>query len=85
MFIASLLGSIVIIWSLLKIREPSLLLGGHDGVARFLFSSRMVGTLLHADAPVFFALHGRNDQRQGTTLFCMSFSCEVFPTERNFT
>jgi hypothetical protein len=56
MFIAGLLGSIVVVWSLLRIREPSLLLGRHDGGARFLFSSWMVWTLSHADAPVLWLL-----------------------------
>jgi hypothetical protein len=56
MFIAGLLGSIVVVWSLLRLRAPSVSLGRHDGVARFLFSSWMVWTLLHADAPVLWLL-----------------------------
>jgi hypothetical protein len=56
LFIAGLLGGIVVVWSLLRLRAPSLLLGRHDGVARFLFSSWMAWTLLHADAPVLWLL-----------------------------
>ena len=56
MFIAGLLGSIVVVWSLLRIREPSLSLGRYDGTARFLFSSWMMWTLAHADAPVLWLL-----------------------------
>lgn len=56
MFIAGLLGSIVVVWSLLRLCAPSVNLGRYDGVARFLFSSWMVWTLLHADAPVLWLL-----------------------------
>jgi hypothetical protein len=56
MFIAGLLGSIVVVWSLLRLRMPSVSLGRHDGAARFLFSSWMAWTLLHADAPVLWLL-----------------------------
>jgi hypothetical protein len=56
MFIAGLLGSIVVVWSLLRIREPSLSLGRHDGAARFLFWGWMAWTLSHADAPVLWLL-----------------------------
>ena len=56
MFIAGLLGCIVVVWSLLRIREPSLVLGRHDGIARFLFSGWMAWTLSHADAPVLWLL-----------------------------
>ena len=56
MFIAGLLGSIVVVWSLLRLRAPSLLLGRHDGVARFLFSSWMAWTLAQTGAPVLWLL-----------------------------
>ena len=56
MFIAGLLGSIVLVWSLLRLRAPSLLLGRHDGSARFLFSSWMAWTLAHTGAPVLWLL-----------------------------
>jgi len=56
MFIGGLLGSVVLVWSFLRLRAPSLLLGRHDGVARFLFSGWMVWGLVHADAPVLWLL-----------------------------
>jgi hypothetical protein len=56
MFIGGLLGSIVVVWSLLRLRAPSLLLGRHDGAARFLFSSWMGWALLQTGAPVLWLL-----------------------------
>ena len=56
MFIGGLLGSIVVVWSLLRLRTPSLLLGRHDGAARFLFSSWMGWALLQTGAPVLWLL-----------------------------
>jgi len=56
MFIGGLLGSIVTVWSLLRLMHPSLLLGRHDGVTRFLFSSWMAWTLAQTDAPVLWLL-----------------------------
>jgi len=55
-FIAGLLGSIVVVWSILRLRAPSVNLGRHDGAARFLFSSWMAWTLSHADSPVLWLL-----------------------------
>lgn len=56
MFIGGLLGSIVTVWSLLRLRAPSLLLGRHDGAARFLFSGWMAWTLAQTGAPVLWLL-----------------------------
>ena len=56
MFIGGLLGSVVTVWSLLRLRAPSLLLGRHDGAARFLFSGWMVWTLVHSGAPMLWLL-----------------------------
>ena len=56
MFIGGLLGSIVTVWSLLRLRAPSLLLGRHDGAARFLFSGWMVWTLVQTGAPMLWLL-----------------------------
>lgn len=56
MFIAGLLGSIVAVWSLLRLRAPSLLLGRHDGAARFLFSGWMAWTLAQTGAPLLWLL-----------------------------
>ena len=56
MFIGGLLGSVVLVWSFLRLRTPSLLLGRHDGVARFLFSGWMVWGLVQAAVPVLWLL-----------------------------
>lgn len=56
MFIAGLLGSVVLVWSFVRLRAPSVLLGRHDGIARFLFSGWMIWALAHADAPVLWLL-----------------------------
>lgn len=44
--IANLLGSIVLVWSALRIAQPRLLFGAADTVARVLFSAWMVAALL---------------------------------------
>ncbi len=38
MLFACLMGSVVLVWSVLRILEPTTRLGRFDGVARFLFS-----------------------------------------------
>ncbi|QNA90085.1 hypothetical protein G4G28_19165 [Massilia sp. Dwa41.01b] len=56
MLIAGLLGSIVVVWSLLRIREPAQRLGRHDGAARLLFSAWMAWTLHATGAPLLWLL-----------------------------
>ncbi|WP_313175595.1 hypothetical protein [Massilia sp.] len=56
MFIAGLLGSVVTVWSLLRLRHPSRRLGLYDGAARFLFSSWMAWTLMATGAPLLWLL-----------------------------
>jgi len=56
MFIAGLLGSVVTVWSLLRLRHPSRRLGLYDGAARFLFSSWMAWTLAQTGAPLLWLL-----------------------------
>ena len=56
MFIAGLLGSVVVVWSSLRMRRPSLALGRYDGMARFLFSAWMAWTLAQGGAPVLWLL-----------------------------
>ena len=56
MFIAGLLGSIVTVWSLLRLRTPGLLLGRFDAAARFLFSAWMAWTLAQTGAPLLWLL-----------------------------
>ena len=52
--VACLLGSVVMVWSVLRIVEPSVLLGRYDGVARFLFSTWMAWALYVTGAPVLW-------------------------------
>jgi hypothetical protein len=42
---ANLLGSIVLVWSVLRLARPSLILGAADTVARVLFSTWMAAAL----------------------------------------
>jgi len=56
MFIGGLLGSIVTVWSLLRLRHPSRRLGLYDGAARFLFSGWMAWTLAATGAPLLWLL-----------------------------
>jgi hypothetical protein len=56
MFIGGLLGSIVTVWSLLRLKHPSVRLGRYDGAGRFLFSSWMAWTLAQTSAPVLWLL-----------------------------
>lgn len=56
MFIGGLLGSVVIVWSLLRLRHADRRLGLYDGVARFLFSGWMAWTLASGGAPVLWLL-----------------------------
>ena len=53
-FFACLLGSIVIVWSMLRILEPSQRLGRFDGSTRFLFSTWMVWALFTTGAPLLW-------------------------------
>lgn len=56
MFIGTLLGSIVVVWSLLRLRHPGRRLGLYDGAARFLFSSWMAWALMTTGAPLLWLL-----------------------------
>jgi len=51
---ACLMGSIVLVWSVLRILEPTQRLGRFDGVARFLFSTWMAWCLAVTGAPVLW-------------------------------
>ena len=52
--IAALLGSIVLVWSALRIARPDQRLGRHDGVARLLFSGWMAWALHATGAPLLW-------------------------------
>ena len=47
MLMANLLGSIVCVWAVLRIRDPLQVYGRYDAVGRFLFSAWQLYALLH--------------------------------------
>ncbi len=47
MLMANLLGSIVCVWAVLRIRDPQQVYGRYDAVGRFLFSAWLLYALLH--------------------------------------
>lgn len=51
---ACMMGSIVLVWSVLRLRAPSVALGRYDGVGRFLFSTWMAWTLITTGAPLLW-------------------------------
>lgn len=51
---ACLLGSVVLVWSLLRISDPQQRFGRFDGVARLLFSTWMIWTLAATGAPLLW-------------------------------
>jgi hypothetical protein len=50
--IASMMGTVVLLWSVLRLVEPTVRLGRFDGTGRFLFASWMAWALLHTGAPI---------------------------------
>jgi hypothetical protein len=51
---ACLLGSLVLVWSLLRISDPQQRFGRFDGVARLLFSTWMIWALIVTGAPLLW-------------------------------
>lgn len=47
LLMVNLLGSIVCVWAVLRIRDPQPLYGRYDAVGRFLFATWMLYALLH--------------------------------------
>ncbi|MHC8289121.1 hypothetical protein ACYZUD_20365 [Pseudomonas sp. XS1P51] len=47
LLMANLLGSIVCVWAVLRIRDPQQIYGRYDAVGRFLFSAWQLYALLH--------------------------------------
>ena len=47
LLMANLLGSIVCVWSVLRIRDPQAVYGRYDAVGRFLFATWQAYALLH--------------------------------------
>jgi hypothetical protein len=54
MLFACLMGSIVLVWSVLRLRAPDVMLGRYDGVGRFLFSAWMAWALAVTGAPLLW-------------------------------
>ena len=51
---ACLMGSIVLVWSVLRLRAASVTLGRYDGAGRFLFSAWMAWALATSGAPLLW-------------------------------
>lgn len=51
---ACLMGSVVLVWSVLRLRMTALPLGRYDGAARFLFASWMGWALAATGAPLLW-------------------------------
>lgn len=51
---ACLLGSVVLVWSVLRVSDPQTRYGRFDGVARFLFTTWMSWTLAVTGAPLLW-------------------------------
>lgn len=51
---ACLLGSVVLVWSTLRLRDPQAVYGRYDAAARLLFSTWMLWTLLQTGAPLLW-------------------------------
>jgi hypothetical protein len=51
---ACLMGSIVLVWTVLRLRAPSVRLGRYDGVGRFLFSTWMAWALAVSGTPLLW-------------------------------
>jgi hypothetical protein len=51
---ACLLGSVVLVWSALRLRDPQQRFGRYDGVARMLFSTWIAWALVQTGAPLLW-------------------------------
>ncbi|MBA5638767.1 hypothetical protein H3H37_17045 [Duganella sp. LX20W] len=52
MLMVNLLGSIVTIWSILRLRDPQVQYGRYDAAGRFLFSTWQLYALVHGAHPI---------------------------------
>lgn len=50
LFFANLMGSVVVVWSVLRVHKPEALFGLYDSIARFFFSYTMLYYLLVENA-----------------------------------
>lgn len=51
---ANMMGTVVVIWSIVRLLEPTVRWGRFDGAGRFLFSSWMACALLATGAPILW-------------------------------
>ncbi|AVR97670.1 hypothetical protein [Pseudoduganella armeniaca] len=51
---ACLMGSLVLVWAVLRIRDPQPRFGRYDGAARFLFATWMAWALALSDTPLLW-------------------------------
>jgi hypothetical protein len=51
---ANLMGSVVVVWSLLRLVRPQVIHGLFDGIARVLFASSMVYALAHGGPEILW-------------------------------
>lgn len=58
MLFVHLLGSLVVVWSLLRLRHPSPLLGLYDGFARILFSTFFIVSVFSGASQITLVLLG---------------------------
>lgn len=52
LLLGALLGTLVLLWCAVRLKEPSLRLGRFDGVGRLLFASWIAWAMLEAELPV---------------------------------
>lgn len=52
MLMANLLGSLVLVWAVLRLRDPQLRFGRYDAAARFLFVTWQAVALVHGAHPL---------------------------------
>lgn len=52
--LANMMGTVVVIWSVVRLLDPTVRLGRFDGAGRFLFSSWMAWALLATGAPILW-------------------------------
>jgi hypothetical protein len=54
LLMANLLGSIVTVWAVLRLREPRVVYGRYDAAGRFLFAAWELYALLHGGHPLIW-------------------------------
>ncbi|GAA2161498.1 MULTISPECIES: hypothetical protein [Glycomyces] len=53
-FYANLMGSVVVVWSLLRLVRPQVIHGLFDGIARVLFTASMISALAHGGPEILW-------------------------------